>query len=54
LNSKQFFSWSYLNDLITWEFQEWDVGGVTSHEIAVQDSQDAFVGDNEQIVLLSL
>jgi hypothetical protein len=45
---------SYLNDLITREFQEWDVGGVTSHEIAIQDSQDTFVGNDKQIVLLSL
>jgi hypothetical protein len=45
---------SYLNDLITRKFQEWDVGGVTSHEIAIQDSKNAFVGNDEQIVLLSL
>jgi hypothetical protein len=45
---------SYLNNLIAREFQERNVGGVTSHEIAIQDSQDAFVGDDKQIVLLSL
>lgn len=45
---------SYLNDLITREFQEWDVSGVTSHKIAIQDSENAFVGNDEQIVLLSL
>lgn len=45
---------SYLNDLITREFQEWNVSGVTSHEIAIQDSKNAFVGNDEQIVLLSL
>lgn len=44
----------YLDDLIPRKLQEGDVGSITSHEIAIQDSQDAFMGDDEQIVLLSL
>lgn len=45
---------TYLNNLIAWELQERDIGGVTSHEIAIQDSQDAFVGNNQQVILLTL
>lgn len=44
----------YLDDLIPRKLQEGDVGSIASHEIAIQDPQDAFMGDDEQIVLLSL
>lgn len=45
---------TYLDNLIAREIQEWDIGGVTSHEIAIQDPQDAFVGNNQQVILLPL
>lgn len=44
---------SYLNNLIPREFQERNIGGITSHQVAIQDPQDTFVGNDEQIVLLS-
>lgn len=37
----------YLNDFIPREFQEGNVSGVASHEVAIQDPQDAFVSNDE-------
>lgn len=44
---------SYLNNLIPRKFQERNIGGVTSHQVAIQDPQDTFMGNDEQVILLS-
>jgi hypothetical protein len=45
---------SYLNNFVTRELQEGNIGSVTGHEVTIQDSQDTFMGDDEKVVLLSL
>lgn len=45
---------SYLNNLIPRELQKRNIGSVTGHEVAIQDPQDAFMGDDEQVILLPL
>lgn len=45
---------TYLNNFIPWEFQEGDIGSIAGHEIAVQDPQDTFVGNDQKIILLPL
>lgn len=45
---------NYLNNLITRELEEWDISSIASHEIAVQNAQYTLVGNNEEIILLSL
>lgn len=45
------------NDLdyfVPWEGKYRDVGGIAGHEVSIEDSQDAFVRDNEKVVLLTL
>ena len=44
---------TYLNNLISREGEEGDVCSVASHQVAVEDSQNTLVGDDEEIVLLS-
>lgn len=44
----------YLNDLIARELEEWNVRSIAGHEIAIQNPQNTFVCDDEQISLFSL
>ena len=45
---------TYLNNFIARELEEWNVCSVAGHEVTVQDPQDTFVCDDEQISLFSL
>jgi hypothetical protein len=45
---------AYLDDFVAGKFEFRDVGSVAGHEIAVQDSQDRFVGYDEQIIVFTL
>jgi hypothetical protein len=43
-----------LEDFISRKREEWDVCRVASHEIAVQYSQNTFMGNDKEIVLFTL
>ena len=40
-------------DFVARELQHGDLEGVAGHEIAVEDAQNGFVGDDEQVVLFA-
>ena len=43
-----------LDDFVPREREERDVGGGARHEVAVEDAEDGFVGDDEEVVLFAL
>ena len=43
-----------LDDLVARELQAGDVCGGAGHQVAVEDAEDGFVGDDQEIVLLAL
>ena len=43
-----------LDDLVPGEFEAWDVHRIASHEIAVQNSENRLMGNDEKVILLSL
>lgn len=43
----------YLYDLISGKGEEWNVGGVASHEITVQDTENALMSNDQEIVLFT-
>jgi len=43
-----------LDDLVAGELQAGDVCGRASHEVAVQDTEDGLVGDDQKVILLAL
>lgn len=45
--------WDDLDDFVAGELQGWDVGGGAGHEVAVQDAEDGFVRDDEEVVLFA-
>jgi hypothetical protein len=42
------------DDLVTGELQAGDVCGGAGHQVAVQDTEDGLVGDDQKIILLAL
>lgn len=44
--SNIWLDWSHLYDLVAWKRQFRNVGRITRHQIAVKDTEDAFVGDD--------
>ncbi len=44
---------SYLDDLVAGKDETGDVVGVACHEVAVEDAEDRFVRDDEEVVLLA-
>jgi len=42
------------DDLVARELQAWNVCGRASHQVAVQDSKDGLVGDDQKVILLAL
>ena len=44
---------AHLNDLIARKGEERNISSVASHEITIEDSKNAFMGNNEQVILLS-
>ncbi len=44
---------TYLDDLISWKLETRDLGGIASHQIPVQDSEDALVRHQKEIVLFT-
>ena len=44
---------AYLDDLISWERQVWYISSITGHEVAVQDSENTLMSDDQEIILLS-
>jgi len=42
-----------LDDLVSWEREEWNVSCIAGHEIAVEDTQDGLVSDNQEIILFA-
>ncbi len=39
--------------MIAWELQLGNVHSVTSHEIAIENSENRLMSDNEEVILLS-
>lgn len=44
---------TYFDDLVSWEVETGNVGCVTGHQVAVQNAQDGFVGNDEKIILFT-
>ena len=44
---------THLDDFVTRELQSGDVLRVTCHQISIQHAEDALMGNNEKIILLS-
>lgn len=42
-----------LDNLITWELQLWDVRGAASHQVAVEDTKNTLMRDDQKIVLFT-
>ena len=43
--------WNDLNDFISWKGQVGNVNSITRHEVTIENSQDALMRYDEQIVL---
>lgn len=43
-----------LNDFVTGKLEFRDVSCIAGHEVAVQDAQDGFVGNDEEVVVFTL
>lgn len=43
----------YLDDLVAGELQCWDMHGIASHQVSIQNAKNRFMGDNEEVILLS-
>ena len=43
-----------LNDLIARELEIWDIHSITSHQVAVENTEDGFMSNDKEIILLSL
>jgi hypothetical protein len=42
------------DDLVTGELQAGNVCGRASHQVAVEDTEDGLVGDDQKVILLAL
>jgi len=42
-----------LDDFVAGEFELRDVGCAAGHKVAVKDSEDGFVGDDQEVVLFA-
>lgn len=45
---------TYLNDLITRKVELRDICSIASHQVAVQNTKDTFVCNDQKIILLTL
>lgn len=45
--------WDDFDNLVAGKLEVGDVGGGAGHEVAVEDAQDGFVGDDEEVVLFA-
>jgi hypothetical protein len=45
---------SHLDNLVPRERQKWNVSSIASHQIAIQHSQNTFVGYDQEVILLAL
>jgi hypothetical protein len=45
--------WTNLNDFVTGELEAWDMHRIAGHEIAVEDSKNRLMGNDEEIILFS-
>ena len=43
-----------LNDLIARELEIWDIHSIASHQVAVENTEDGFMSNDKEIILLSL
>jgi len=44
----------YLNDLVARKLQCWNGHSITSHKITVENTQNRFVSNDQQVILLAL
>lgn len=44
----------YLDDLVAWKLQLWNVCGAASHQVAVENAKDTLVCDDKKVVVFAL
>lgn len=44
---------AYLDDFVTWEIETRNIRRVTGHEVPIEDTEDGFVSNKEEIILLT-